>query len=271
LHLVLGAPLDLADPIQMGERDLAGGPLPSPDVFDIDGEVNTRATVDALHARGKKVICYFDAGVYETYRSDAAAFEAMTPRIWGKPDKGWDGSYWLDIRRIGELQPIVQSRIQVCKDKGFDAVRPDEMTAWSNDTGFPITYQDQLVYNRLVAQWVHAAGMSVGLLSDIDQAADLVDSFDWTLNEECFEFNECLRVTDTSGLGRDGKLHDGLQVFVERNKAVWIAEYHAYSDTQWAAICSESRVNRFNLARYTLGLPNNGGRQPCPTTSSTSW
>ena len=62
-----------------------------------------KATVDHLHAMGKKVICYIDAGVYETYRSDAYKFQELEPRIWGEPDIGWNGSYWLDIRRIAEL------------------------------------------------------------------------------------------------------------------------------------------------------------------------
>jgi hypothetical protein len=145
------------------------------------------------------------------------------------------------------------------------------MTAWSNDSGFPITYQDQLVYNRTMAAWVHDAAMSVGLLGDIGQAADLVDSFDWTLNEECFEFNECIRVPETALGGDDGEVRDGLQVFVAQNKAVWVAEYRAYSDAEWAAICSTSMTSRFNTARYRLGLPNNGGRTPCGTSSPDAW
>src|SRR5690606_26339682 len=113
------------------------------------------ATVAHLHSLGKKVICYIDAGVYETYRDDAYRFEALEPRIWGKRDIGWEGSYWLDIRRVAELEPIMKARMQDCRDKGFDAIEPDEIDGWENDTGFPITYQDQLVYNRALAQWAH--------------------------------------------------------------------------------------------------------------------
>ncbi len=39
------------------------------DLFDTDP-----ATVAALHARGRKVVCYFSAGSYEDWRPDAAAF-----------------------------------------------------------------------------------------------------------------------------------------------------------------------------------------------------
>lgn len=269
LHWVLGGALNTGDPVQMGLRDFNGNTLPAPDVYDIDGEYNTAATVSYLHGQGKKVICYFDAGVYETYRSDAYKFQAISPKIWGNADQGWNGSYWLDIRRVDELKPIMQARMQMCKDKGFDAIEPDEITNWSNNPGFPITYQDQIVYNRAVAQWAHDLGLSIGLKGDLEQAHDLVGNFDWTLNEECYEYSECTDIYNSGGPGADGKNYPGLQLFVQANKAVWVAEYKAYSSTAWASICADSKANHFNTARYKLGLPNNGGRLPCST--STVW
>ena len=239
----------------MGLRSMSGATLPAPDVYDIDGELNSKATVDALHAMGKKVICYIDAGVYETYRGDANKFP---PGIWGAPDEGWEGSYWLDIRRINDLAPIMQARFQMCKDKGFDAIEPDEITGWSNNSGFPLTYADQIAYNRALASWAHAIGMSIGLKGDLEQAHDLVNDFDWTLNEECYQYSECTSISN-EGPGADGKDHPGLQLFSQAGKAVWIAEYRTLSASQ----CADSLANRFNTAVYKLGLPKSGGRQPC--------
>lgn len=266
---VLSEALNINDPTNMGLRDFSGKTLPAPDVYDIDGEVNTKATVDYLHSQGKKVICYFDAGVYETYRTDAYKFQALTPQIWGNADAGWNGSYWLDIRRVSELEPIMRARIQMCKDKGFDSIEPDEITNWSNNPGFPITYQDQIVYNRAVADWAHQAGLSIGLKGDLEQAHDLVNNFDWTLNEECFEFSECTTITNEGGPGADGKDYPGLQLFVQQNKAVWVAEYKNYTAAQWASICATSQQQHFNTSLFKLGLPANGGRQPC--TTATAW
>jgi len=82
----------------------------------------------------------------------------------------------------------------VCADKGFDAVIPDEVSNWSNDSGFPITYQDQLIYNRLLARLAHSRGLTVGLKGDIEQVEDLVGDFDFTLNEECYQYKECTTV-----------------------------------------------------------------------------
>jgi hypothetical protein len=252
---VLDNPLNLGNPVQMGLRSMSGETLPAPDVYDIDGFENSAATVAALHAMGKKVICYMDAGVYETYRSDASKFPAG---IWGAADEGWAGSYWLDIRRINDLAPIMQARFQMCKDKGFDAIEPDEITGWSNNSGFSLTYADQIAYNRALAGWAHAIGMSIGLKGDLEQAHDLVDDFDWTLNEECYQYNECTTISN-EGPGADGKDWPGLQLFAQANKAVWIAEYQPLS----AAQCVSSVANHFNTAVYTLGLPLSGGRQPC--------
>lgn len=265
LHWVLGNPLDVGNLTQMGLRDFDGRLLPAPDVYDIDGEMNPASTVAYLHGQGKKVICYIDAGVYETYRGDAAKFQALTPQIWGKADAGWNDSYWLDIRRIGELEPIMKARMQMCKDKGFDAIEPDEIDGWENDTGFPLTYQDQLAYNRALAQWAHELGLSIGQKGDIIQTRDLVDHFDWTLNEECFRYRECTQPYDPV-LDREVP---GLQLYVQQDKAVFVAEYKAFTATRWANICSQSTNQRFNTTRFRLGLPNNGGRMPCST--GTTW
>jgi hypothetical protein len=262
LHWVLDNALNLNDPVQMGLRSMSGGTLPAPDVYDIDGFENSAKTVAALHAMGKKVICYVDAGAYETYRPDVAAFKALSPRIWGAADAGWAGSYWLDIRRIDELAPIMKARFQMCKDKGFDAIEPDEITGWSNDSGFPLTYADQIAYNRAVAGWAHSIGMSIGLKGDIEQAHDLVHDFDWTLNEQCYEYDECTTVSN-EGRGADGKDWPGVQLFANAGKAVWIAEYKHYGAGEWTSICAKSQADHFNTALYVSGLPNNGGRTPC--------
>lgn len=243
----------------MGLRDFNGNVLPAPDVYDIDGEYNTAATVSYLHGQGKRVICYIDAGVYETYRTDAYKFQALVPQIWGNNDQGWAGSYWLDIRRVSELAPIMQARFQMCKDKGFDGIEPDEITGWSNNSGFSLTYQDQIVYNRAVATWAHNIGMSIGLKGDIEQAHDLVNDFDWTLNEECYQYNECSTVYNPA----DGLDYPGLQLFVAQGKAVWVAEYKSYTTTQWQSVCADSVARHYNTSRFKLGLPNNGGRMPC--------
>ena len=53
------------------------------------------------------------------------------------------------------------ARFEMCKEKGFDAVEPDNMEGYANDTGFPLTAAEQLTYNEWVAEEVHSLGMAV--------------------------------------------------------------------------------------------------------------
>ena len=247
-HWMINGALDLNDPRDMGTVDPNGVPLttPAPEVYDIDWEYNPASTVAALHALGKKVICYVDVGVYEDYRPDASAFPV---EVIGKPDSHWAGSFWADIRRTDVLLPIMRARFQVCKDKGFDAIEPDEIDGYANDSGFPLTYDDQLTYNRAIADLAHSMGLSIGLKGDIDQAADLWPWFEWTLNEQCFEFSECETLVSS---------------FIEHGKAVFQVEYDDPFSGHVAdpsTFCPTANAWNFNTMKMPLDL--DGGRWPC--------
>jgi endo-alpha-1,4-polygalactosaminidase (GH114 family) len=247
-HWMIDHPLDLENPKDIGLHDPAGNVLstPEPMIYDIDGEFNSAATVAALHSMGKRVICYIDVGAYESYRADASSFPK---RVRGKPDSHWEGSYWLDIRQRKFLLPIMRERMQMCKAKGFDAIEPDEMDGYANDTGFDVTYDDQLAYNRSIAEMAHEFGLSVGLKGDIDQAHDLWPYFDWTLNEQCFQYDECDKLVSS---------------FIAHGKSVFQVEYddpHTNHRADVASFCPRANRSNFNSMKMPLDL--NGGREPC--------
>ncbi len=75
------------------------------------------------------------------------------------------------------------ARFDMCRDKGFDAVEADLVDGYARDSGFPLTAADQLTYNRMLADLAHERGLSIGLKNDLDQVADLVDHFDFAINE----------------------------------------------------------------------------------------
>ena len=176
------------------------------DVYDIDGFDNSARVVARLHALGRKAICYVDAGAYEDWRPDARRFPAA---VLGKPNPLWEGQRWLDIRRLDVLGPIMRDRLDMCRAKGFDGVELDEVDGWTNDTGFPLTAADQLRYNRFLAREVRARGMAAGLKNDLEQIPQLLDSFDFAIVEECYEYGEC----------------GALRPFVAAGRAVFHAEY----------------------------------------------
>ena len=176
------------------------------DVYDIDLFDSDAGSVAALHARGHKVICYISVGSWEDWRPDADQFPES---VLGNDYKGWRGERWLDIRQIDLLAPIMRARLDQCASKSFDGVEPDNMDGYTNDTGFPLTYQDQLDYNIWLAQEAHARGLSIGLKNDGEQAGDLLPYFDWALTEDCFAQEWC----------------DAVVPFVTAGKAVFAAEY----------------------------------------------
>jgi hypothetical protein len=104
-------------------------------VFDIDGFDNNDSVVTTLHAHGARVICYISAGTYEKWRPDASSFPSS---VLGSSN-GCPPEQWLDVRQISILGPIMLARMRMCASKGFDAIEPDNIDGYSNQTGFPLT------------------------------------------------------------------------------------------------------------------------------------
>jgi hypothetical protein len=180
-------------------------------MYDIDLFDTPQATIDELHGANRVVICYFSAGSHENWRPDANSFPTETL---GRPLDGWPGEKWLDVSHLDALGSIMEARLDLAVSKGCDGVEPDNIDGYSNDTGFNLRYQDQIAYNRWLASAAHARGLSIGLKNDLEQVRDLVQDFDWALNEECFEYNEC----------------DLLVPFIQAGKAVFGVEYKGNPD-----------------------------------------
>jgi hypothetical protein len=206
-------------------------------MYDIDLFDNSASVVASLHAKGRKVICYMSAGTWENWRPDAAQFPV---EVRGKGN-GWAGEKWLDIRRIDVLGPIMAARMDLCKQMGFDGIEPDNIDGYSNNTNFPLTAQDQLTYNRWLADAAHARGLSIGLKNDLDQTSQLVSSFDWALNEQCFEYNEC----------------NLLAPFTQAGKAVFVVEYNLAT----SKFCDKAVALKFNAMKKDLDLT--AAREAC--------
>lgn len=207
------------------------------DVYDIDLETNSASTIAQLQAQGRRVICYFSAGSFEPGRSDAGKFPAA---VKGKKMDGWN-ELWLDIRDIDGLAPVMLARLDMAVAKGCDAVEPDNVDGYQNDTGFPLKAADQLAYNRWLADAAHERGLAIGLKNDLDQVKDLVSYFDFAVNEECFAWGEC----------------NMLLPFIQADKAVFGAEY----DTPASSFCAKANELDMDFIRKNLDL--DAFRQSC--------
>jgi hypothetical protein len=208
------------------------------EAYDIDGFENSAAEVATLHAQGKHVICYIDVGTAEDFRPD---YDEFPKSVLGRSN-GWPGERWLDIRQLAILEPIMTRRFEMCKEKGFEAVEPDNIEGYANDTGFPLTARDQLTYDEWVADEVHSLGMAVLQKNDGEQTPELLPYFDGALSEQCNQYRECA----------------DFQPYLAEGEPVLNAEYHLKT----ARFCAADNAAGMMGARYSLAL--NGKRfEPC--------
>jgi hypothetical protein len=204
-------------------------------IYDVDLFDTSKKKIRELHRKGHKVICYFSAGSWEKWRRDADRFP---DEVKGRKLDGWEGERWLDIRSPA-LRPIMRARLNLAKRKGCDGVEPDNVDGYANRTGFSLSAEDQLRYNRFLAREAHRRGLAIGLKNDLDQVEELLPFFDFALNEQCHQYREC----------------DLLDPFIEARKPVYNVEYaKKYVENEDGArdrLCADAKARHFR----TLVLP----------------
>ena len=204
------------------------------DLYDIDLFDTPTSLIASIQASGKRVICYFSAGSFEDFRSDAGSFR---PEDLGTPLGDFPDEKWLDIRSASVLT-IMEARLDVAVDKGCDGVEPDNMDGYDNNSGFSLTASDQLDFNRTIANEAHERGLSVGLKNDLGQIAGLIEFYDFQVNEQCHEYDECAV----------------LDLFITAGKPVFNAEYeqgYVSNAGTRAQLCDAALARNFR----TLVLP----------------
>jgi hypothetical protein len=206
-------------------------------MYDVDMFETPASTVTSLHGAGRVVLCYVDAGTWENFRPDASKFPGS---VKGRPN-GWPGERWLDIRRIEVLGPILRARVAACDRKGFDGVEFDNVDGYTNNTGFPLTSADQLRFDVWLANLAHRHGLSVALKNDVGQVGKLLPYFDFSLDEQCFQYHECFK----------------LKPFLKAGKAVFEVEYKLDPPQ----FCPKANSLNFNSLRKRLSLK--AWRHPC--------
>jgi hypothetical protein len=120
-------------------------------------------------------------------------------------------------------------------------LEPDNVDGYSNNTGFPLTYTDQINFNTFIASEAHKRGLSVALKNDLGQISDLLPKFDWSLDEQCFQYQEC----------------SSLVPFTQAGKAVFEVEYNLPT----SKFCTQANALNFNSLKKHLAL--DAWRQPC--------
>ncbi|HHS83248.1 MAG TPA: endo alpha-1,4 polygalactosaminidase [Devosia sp.] len=200
------------------------------DVYDIDLFDTPRETIDALHAAGRRVVCYFSAGSAENWREDFSRFAEADK---GNPLEDWEGERWLDTGSRN-VRAIMQDRLKLAADKGCDGVEPDNLDGYQNENGLSLTPQSARDFEHFLAAAAHDLGLAIGLKNDTDNVAVMAETFDFAVNEECFQYEECDVYAAFTGLG----------------KPVFTAEYEdrflENTDGARDALCAASRAMKLH-------------------------
>ncbi|KAK5069128.1 hypothetical protein LTR64_008464 [Lithohypha guttulata] len=175
------------------------------DVWVIDLFDNEPNTITALQYKGSRVICYFSAGSSEDWRSDAQNFSQADL---GNDLAGWPGERWVNTNGTS-VRDIMLSRLDLAVEKNCDGVDPDNMDAYNNDNGLDLTQADAIDYSQFLADEAHQRGLSIGLKNALEIVPEVVDTMQWSVNEQCVEYNEC----------------NALSPFIQQNKPVFHVEY----------------------------------------------
>ncbi|MFI7211734.1 endo alpha-1,4 polygalactosaminidase [Micromonospora maritima] len=161
------------------------------DVFLLDPVATTSTETAALRAKGRRLVCQVRVGTYATGDPDATRFPAA---VRGAAVPGRAGSRFLDVRRWDSLAPVLADRFRLCRGKGFGAVALADADGYRHRSGFPLGFDDQLLFNRRLAGLARQLDLSPGLVDDLAQVAALAPDFDFAVNQECVRRRECAKL-----------------------------------------------------------------------------
>lgn len=208
------------------------------DLFDIQTDI-----IEGLQQNGAKVICYFSAGSYENWRPDQSQFQ---PEDLGKSLKGWKGERWLNVSSPN-VHKIMEARMNLAVEKHCDAIDPDNVDGYDNDNGLGLTQTDAINYLSFLSTAAHSRGLAIGLKNAGGIVDNVVDVFQFSVQEQCEQTKECEQYTP----------------FISQNKPVFHVEYPKgdktndninISDTQKQTICDDPTAKGFSTIMKNMNL-----------------
>eukprot|EP00121_Abeoforma_whisleri_P015184 Awhi_evm1s13997 len=184
------------------------------DVVDVDGFDVSEEEIKDYHSQGLIVLCYLSAGTVENWRFDVKENKDAWDEIKGKNMAEWDGETWIDIvNKLSETKKLMGDRFEMCAKKGCDSIEADNVDCYQNDCISGVSDSEkkkaQITYGKWQSQKAHSLGMSIGLKNSLGLIQDFIDDYDYAMNEQCVQYNEC----------------HYYEAFRKANKAVFGTEY----------------------------------------------
>lgn len=211
-------------------------------VLDLDPDSLGRGDIAELRARGVLTICYVSIGTLVDWRGDVAAFPRQ---VIGKAYVEWQGERFVDIRQTDILLPLMQARFADCADKGYDAVEPDNMDVYTNESGFQISADQTVAYVTALAEIAHRLGLAIGQKNVPELTDALEPVLDFVITESCLADGWC----------------DQVAAYADHGKAIFAAEYEVPQADQ-AAQCTAAATAGMWLIFKQFDLDARGSRCP---------
>jgi hypothetical protein len=243
-------PLPRWDWVLSGEVDAAALVERRLDYVGLDAFDAPAETVAALRDAGTHVWCYLSAGTVEDWRPDLADYEAV-PGLIGEDYGDWPGERWLDIRALDDLMPLIEARLALCAEKGFDMVEFDNIDGYGHPTGFDLDAADQVAFIRSLADAAGRAGLAPILKNAPEFAPELEPLFAAYLMEGCVLWDFCDSAAPFSAAGKPA--------FNVEYPDDWMLEHR---DLDLEIVCDDARHGDVAMLVKTLDLTME--TTPCP-------
>lgn len=177
---------------------------PAVTYLDVDGFDTDAGYVALARSRGVKTICYLNIGTAENNRPDYNSLAAIS-NLLGNIYAGYPSERYIDIRRYPEFIQIMDDRLRMCRDKGFDYVEFDVMDAFEDGqaaSGFNLGKQDMVNYVTELSNRARAHGLKPVQKNTGDFSVLLEPLFDAVLFEECVHYGFCANAAPYVAAGK---------------------------------------------------------------------
>eukprot|EP00121_Abeoforma_whisleri_P013543 Awhi_evm1s12495 len=186
------------------------------DVVLVDLIDTAASQIQDYQVKGHIVLCYISAGTVETWRKDYKENKEEWDSIKAE-NMDWYRETWIDIvNKYAKVKELMTRRWKIAAKKGCDGIESDNVDCFEHEEDcVDGVSQDKLVeaqikYAKWQAKTAHRYGMSLGLKNSLSLIPELIDHFDYAVNEQCIQYKECHR----------------LQPFTDSGKAIFGAEYY---------------------------------------------
>ena len=157
----------------------------------------------ASPAAGLYNICYVNAFQAQSGAEGEWASDLLLRDSAGKVvyDKDWNEAL-LDITTDAKRQRIadqIGTQINGCRDKGFQAVEPDNYDSYTR-SGKRLTANNAQAFIKLLSARAHADGLAIAQKNTSELAANrTANGLDFAVAEQCGQYRECGDYTSAFG------------------------------------------------------------------------